>query len=117
MTKMIASGSSTSPLNIFLSIVPFPQTTHFAWLRLRWSLLVRRVFAVGFVQPLAHFLAGLEERHTLLVHRHVLAGARIAARARRPMLDGKRAKTAQFHAIPARQRCDDFIENGVHDVL
>ena len=32
------------------------------------------------VQPLTHFLAGLEERHALLIDRNVLAGARIAAR-------------------------------------
>src|ERR1700741_5031961 len=30
------------------------------------------------VQPLAHFLAGLEERHALLIDRDVGAGARVA---------------------------------------
>src|SRR5436305_3903674 len=69
------------------------------------------------VQPLAHFLAGLEERNALLVDRHMRAGARIAPRARRAVLYRKRAETAQFDAVAARQCGDDFIENGVDDVL
>jgi hypothetical protein len=33
------------------------------------------------------------------------------------MFDRERAKPAQLNAVAARQRCNDFIENGVHDVL
>src|SRR5437762_1098290 len=38
------------------------------------------------VQPLAHFLAGLEERHGLLRDRDMGAGARVASGAGRPVL-------------------------------
>src|ERR1700759_3838073 len=74
-------------------------------------------FGVLAVQPFAHFLAGLEERHALLVDGNVGASARVAARARGPMLDRESAKTAQFDAIAARQRSHDLIENRVHDIL
>src|SRR5437763_5114857 len=43
--------------------------------------LLRRRFG-GAVQTLAHFLAGLEERHRFLLNRDMGAGARIAAHAR-----------------------------------
>src|SRR5262245_17740720 len=69
------------------------------------------------VEPLAHFLAGLEERHRLLLHRDVRAGARIAAGARRTILDGEGAEAAQLDAIAARHRRDDLAENRVDDVL
>src|SRR5712671_366180 len=69
------------------------------------------------IEPFAHFLAGLEERHALLIDRHMGAGARIAPRARRTMLDRESAKAAQLDAVAARQRSDDLIENRVHDVL
>src|SRR3954451_2024666 len=82
---------------------------------------VRKSLCAGFgivaVQPLAHFLAGLEERHALLVDRNMGAGARIAARTCRTMLDRESAETAQFHAVTTRQRSHDLIENRVHDVL
>src|SRR6185369_7437560 len=73
--------------------------------------------AVLAVQPLAHFLAGLEERHALLVDRHMGAGAWIAPRARRAMLDRESAETAQLDTVAARQRSDDLIEDRVHNVL
>src|ERR1700742_4869764 len=69
------------------------------------------------VQPLAHFLAGLEERHALLIDRHMFASAWIAPGAGRTMLDRERTKTAQLDAVAARQGGDDFIENRVHNVL
>src|SRR6202008_2292540 len=47
---------------------------------------------VALVQAFAHFLAVLEERHRLLRHRHMRAGARIAAGARRPGLDREGAQ-------------------------
>src|SRR5207344_2753937 len=51
------------------------------------------------VQPLAHFLAGLEERNALLVDRNMGAGARIAACARRAMLDRESAEPSQFDTV------------------
>src|SRR5437016_3026514 len=69
------------------------------------------------IEPLAHFLAGLEERHALLVDRHMRPGARIAPGARRPVLDRKGPETTQLDAITARQRGDDLAQDGVDDVL
>jgi hypothetical protein len=60
------------------------------------------------VQSLAHFLAGLEERHRLLVHRHMRAGARIASGARRAVLDRERAEAAQLDPVAARERRRDL---------
>jgi len=45
------------------------------------------------------------------------AGARIAPRARRAMLDRESAEAAQLDAVAARQGSDDLIENRVHNVL
>lgn len=69
------------------------------------------------IEPLAHFLAGLEKRHALLVDRDVFSRARIAARARRTMFDRERPKTTQFDPIAPRKRGDNLVENRVHDVL
>ena len=76
--------------------------------------LVRTVVAV---QPLTHFLAGLEERDALLINRHMRAGARIAPRAGRTVLDRESAETTQLDTVAARQRCDDLIENRIHNIL
>src|SRR6188508_2727814 len=69
------------------------------------------------VEPLAHLLAGLEERHGLLLHRYVRSGAGIAAGPRRAVLDRKSAEAAQFDAVAARHRRDDLAENGIDDVF
>src|SRR5882757_5749968 len=69
------------------------------------------------VQPLAHFLAGLEERHRLLVDRYMRAGARVAAGARRAVLDREGSEAAQFHPVAARERCRNLAEHGVDDVF
>src|SRR5882757_2369225 len=69
------------------------------------------------VEPLAHFLAGLEERHGLLFHRHVRSSAGIATGAGRAILDGERAEAAQFDAVTARHRSDDLAEDGIDDIL
>src|SRR6267142_433669 len=69
------------------------------------------------VQPLAHFLARLEERDALLVCRDMRAGARIATCARGAMLDRESAETAQLDTVAARQCRDDLIEDRVHNVL
>ncbi|MET4802022.1 hypothetical protein ABIA96_004605 [Bradyrhizobium sp. LB11.1] len=69
------------------------------------------------VQPLAHFLAGLEERNALLIDGDMGAGARIATSARGAMLDRESAEAAQLDAISARECCDDLLENRIHNVL
>src|SRR5215831_12828967 len=69
------------------------------------------------VEPLAHFLAGLEERHRFLLDRDVGAGARVAARPCRTVLDGEGAEAAQLDAVAARHRSDDLAEDGVDDVF
>ena len=69
------------------------------------------------VQALAHVLAGLEEGHVFLRDDHLLAGARIAAGARRPVLHREGAEAAQLHPVAARQRRHDLLQDGVHDVL
>src|SRR5665647_2768650 len=73
--------------------------------------------ALGLVQALAHFLAGLEERHRLLVDRDMRAGARIAAGARWPVLDREGAEAAQLDAVTLRHGIGDLAEDGVDDVL
>ena len=73
--------------------------------------------AVVAVQPFAHFLAGLEKRHALLIDRHMRAGARIAAGAGGAMLDRECAEAAQLDPVAARKSGDDFIEDRVHNVL
>src|SRR5215472_4333587 len=69
------------------------------------------------IEPLAHFLAGLEERHAFLVDRHMRAGARIAPGTRRTLLHRKGAEPAQLDAIAARHGGDDLAEDGVDDLL
>src|SRR4029077_1808434 len=69
------------------------------------------------VETLTHFLAGLEERHMLLVDRDMSAGTRGAPGARRTLLDRKRAEAAHRHAVTACQCGDDFAQDGVDDVL
>ena len=67
------------------------------------------------VQPFAHFLAGLEKRHALLIDRDMGAGAWIAAGAGGAMLDRERAKSPKLDPVPPRQH--NLVENGVHDVF
>jgi len=69
------------------------------------------------IEPFAHFLAGLEKRHALLINRNMCTGARIAAGAGRAMLDRKCAEAAELDPVAARESSDDFIENRVHNVL
>src|SRR5579872_5000756 len=67
---------------------------------------------LGAVDPVAQFLASLEERHSLFVHRHRFAGAGIAPRARVAPLHGEGAEATQFHAFAARQGAGDLVEHG-----
>src|SRR5262249_57992944 len=66
--------------------------------------------AIG-VQPLAQILAGLEEGHEFLRHRHGSPGAGIAADARRAMLHREGAKAPQLHAAATGHRLTDFTEH------
>src|SRR5689334_24941071 len=62
------------------------------------------------IQPLAHFLAGLEERNALLIDRNMGAGARIAAGTRGAMFHRESAETTELNPVAARQRSHDLIE-------
>src|SRR5690242_17462061 len=69
------------------------------------------------VQPIAQFLAGLEERNPLGVDGDGIAGPRIATLAGVAALDGKRPEPAELDAVSARERDDDFVENCIDDSL
>jgi hypothetical protein len=69
------------------------------------------------VQPLTHFLAGLEERHALLIDGDMGAGTRIATGACGAMLDREGAEAAQLDAVTARECRYDLLENRIHNVL
>src|SRR5689334_10931212 len=69
------------------------------------------------VQPLAHHLAGLEERYGLQRDRDMRPGARIASGAGRPVLDREGYEAAQFHPITSRHRSDNLVQDCVDDVL
>src|ERR1700693_5275910 len=67
------------------------------------------------VEPLAHFLAGLEERHGFLVDRHMGAGTRIAPIAGRPALHRERPEAAQLHPVAACQGGNDLAQDRIDD--
>src|SRR5262249_40030605 len=66
-------------------------------------------FGVVAVQPLAHFLARLEERNAFLVDRHMGAGPWIAPGTGGAMFHRERAKATQLDPVAARQGSHDFI--------
>src|SRR5436190_22291803 len=69
------------------------------------------------VQPLTQFLAALEERHVLGLHRHRLAGARISAGPRRTRSHGKSPKAPQFDASAGCQSLNHAFENHTDDAF
>jgi hypothetical protein len=69
------------------------------------------------VEPLAHFLARLEEGGKLLGHRHLVPGARVSPGVRLMLLCGKSAEAAQLDALAARESVDDLAQNRIDDVL
>src|SRR5215469_374727 len=69
------------------------------------------------VEPLAHLLAGLEERHRFLLDRDMRPGARIAPRAGRAMLHREGPEAAQLDPVAARHGGDDLAQYRVDDVL
>src|SRR6187402_625314 len=70
-----------------------------------------------FVEALAHFLAGLEEGHALLVDRDMLTGTRVAAGSGGAMLDRERAEPTQLDPVALGHRRGDLAQDGVVDVL
>jgi hypothetical protein len=78
---------------------------------------LRTRFGIIAIQPLAHFLAGLEERNALLIDGNMGAGARVAAGARRTVFHRECTETTQFDPITARERSNDLIEDRIHDIL
>ena len=62
-------------------------------------------------------LAGLEVRHALLRDGHGLAGAWVAAHARRAVGHGKTAETPDFDALSAHQSIAHGIQDGLDGQL
>src|ERR1043165_728008 len=85
--------------------------------RLRSPLLRRGLVVVAqAVDALAQFLARLAVRHVLLRHVNLLAGCRIAAGARRPVVEPEAAEAADLDAMPAEQALRHRIEDHLHSV-
>src|SRR3989440_566895 len=76
-----------------------------------------RGFGGRAIYPLAQFLAGLEVRHVLLGHLHLLARLRVAAGARRPVIQPEAAEAADLDAVAGEQRLGHRVENHLHRVL
>src|SRR2546428_12240670 len=74
----------------------------------------RRPKLLFLIDPLAQFLAGFEMRHELLRHVHPLARFRIAADARRPMIQPETPEAADLDALPfdqtLRHRIQDHLD-------
>jgi hypothetical protein len=69
------------------------------------------------IKAFVHFLASPEVRHVLLIDSDRGASVRIATVPRRAVSHTERTEPAQFHAVAARQRSNDFFENGVDDLF
>ena len=69
------------------------------------------------IEPAAQLIAGLEERHRLLLHRNRLACTRIAADAGVTPLHREGAETTQLDALAASQSGGDVVEYRRHDQL
>ena len=69
------------------------------------------------VQPLSHFLSGLEERNALLIDRNMSARAWIAPCTSWAMLDREGTEATQLDAITACEGRYDLFENRIHNVL
>src|SRR5258706_5458886 len=85
--------------------------------RLRGALLRRGLGFERRVDPLAQLLAGLEVRHVLLRHLHLLARLGIAAGARRAVVEAEAAETADLDAVAGEQRVGHGVENHLDGVL
>src|SRR6185436_18802510 len=76
-----------------------------------------RRIVVERVDALAQLLAGLEVRHVLFRDVHFLAGLRIAADARRPVIQAEAAEPADLDAMAVEQRVRHRIQDHLHRVL
>jgi hypothetical protein len=77
----------------------------------------RSLDRVGLIQSLAHFLAGLEERHRFLVDRNVSSGPGISTGARRPVLHRKGAEAPQLDAVALGHGAGNLAKNRVDDIF
>src|SRR6185437_6181200 len=66
------------------------------------------------VHPLPQFLARLEMRDVLAGQRHGRAGLRIAARARRTVMQRETAEAADLDAVAGRQRATHLLDDVAH---
>src|SRR5687767_4071546 len=86
--------------------------------RLRSALLrCRRRGRLGRVDALAQLLAGLEMRHVLLRHLHLLARFRVAPGARRAVVEAEAAEAGDLDAMAAEQAGGHRVEDHLHRVL
>jgi len=69
------------------------------------------------IDELTQFLPRLEKGYGLSRNRHAFPSSGVAALPRVTSLDGKGAKSPEFHPIAARQGCGDLLEDGSHDRL
>ena len=69
------------------------------------------------VEPLAHFLAGLEIGHALRRYVDRIAGARIAPKAGFTQPGRERPKASQLDPAALGQTSSDFIEEDIDDLL
>lgn len=69
------------------------------------------------VQPLPHFLAGLEKRHVFLINRDMRPSSRIATDPRRSLFHGEGSEPAQLDAVAMGERRDDLAKDRVDDIL
>src|SRR5690606_36204573 len=70
------------------------------------------LFARGGIDPFAQFLAGLEMRHLLARHHHLLARLGIAADTWRPRRQRKAAEATNLDALTRGQRLSHGLEHG-----
>src|SRR6185436_14826511 len=108
---------SDSPCGIELAALSVSRQGVVSCRKKNRSLLLAAVAGRGGVQPLAQFLAGAEEGHSLFFNRDGSARTRIASLPCWPHFDGKRAKATQLNTIPSSQSAGDFVKNRRDDAL
>lgn len=69
------------------------------------------------IEPVAELLAGFEKRHPLFLDIDALARTRVAAAARRSILYGEGAKTAELDPVALSQCVGDLVKDGTNDVF
>lgn len=69
------------------------------------------------VQPLAHFLAGLEKRNEFFRNINLLACAGIAPAPRATLANRKCTKAPKFDPVAASECVSNFVEDCVDNIL